>query len=147
MALRKLVGENVRRLRERKGWTQEQLAESAAFSSGLERGSRNPRVVRLYELAMALGVSHMDLVRCNAYTPLGHFPLYSFLVDRAARKPPKSWQPTEIPHKTGRLPGASGDVLEHSRPLASRDWVHYGGEWGTRCHDALLAKATERVGV
>lgn len=67
MDMRKLVGRNVRQIRQRKGLTQEQFAEVSGFSqqyiSGLERGRRNPTVVTLYELAMALGVSHMDLVR------------------------------------------------------------------------------------
>ena len=47
--------------------TQEQLAELSGFSqqylSGLEQGRRNPTIVSLYELATALGVSHMELVR------------------------------------------------------------------------------------
>ena len=67
MDMRKLVGRNVRRIRQEKGLTQEQLAELSGFSqqyiSGLEQGRRNPTVVNLYELATALGVSHMELVR------------------------------------------------------------------------------------
>jgi transcriptional regulator with XRE-family HTH domain len=67
MDMRKLVGGNVRRIRQKKGLTQEQLAEISGFSqqyiSGLEQGRRNPTVVTLYELASALGVSHLDLVR------------------------------------------------------------------------------------
>jgi transcriptional regulator with XRE-family HTH domain len=67
MDMRKLVGRNVRRIRKKKGLTQEQLAEISGFSqqyiSGLEQGQRNPTVVTLYELASALGVSHLDLVR------------------------------------------------------------------------------------
>jgi transcriptional regulator with XRE-family HTH domain len=47
--------------------TQEQLAEISGFSqqyiSGLELGRRNPTVVTLYELATALGASHLDLLR------------------------------------------------------------------------------------
>jgi transcriptional regulator with XRE-family HTH domain len=43
------------------------LADLSGFSqqyiSGLEQGRRNPTVVSLYELAMALGVSHIELVR------------------------------------------------------------------------------------
>jgi transcriptional regulator with XRE-family HTH domain len=66
MDMRKLVGRNVGRIRREKGLTQEQLAEISGFSqqyiSGLEQGRRNPTVVTLYELATALGVSHMDLV-------------------------------------------------------------------------------------
>jgi len=44
-----------------------QLAELSGFSQqyirGLEQGRRNPTIVPLYELAAALGVSHMELVR------------------------------------------------------------------------------------
>lgn len=67
MDMRALVGRNVKRIRERKGLTQERFAELSGFSqqyiSGLENGRRNPSIVTLYELAKALGVSHMDLVR------------------------------------------------------------------------------------
>ncbi|MDX8442569.1 MULTISPECIES: helix-turn-helix transcriptional regulator [Mesorhizobium] len=67
MDMRQLVGRNVIRIRLKKGLTQEQLAEVSGFSqqyiSGLEKGRRNPTIVTIYELALALGVSHMDLVR------------------------------------------------------------------------------------
>jgi transcriptional regulator with XRE-family HTH domain len=67
MDMRKLVGRNVGRIRREKGLTQEQLAEISGFSqqyiSGLEQGRRNPTVVTLYELATALGVGHLDLLR------------------------------------------------------------------------------------
>jgi len=67
MDMRSLVGQNVRRIREKKGLTQEEFAERSGFSqqyiSGLERGQRNPTVITVYELATALGVSHMDLLR------------------------------------------------------------------------------------
>jgi transcriptional regulator with XRE-family HTH domain len=43
------------------------LAERSGFSqqyiSGLEQGRRNPTIVSIYELATALGVGHMELVR------------------------------------------------------------------------------------
>jgi transcriptional regulator with XRE-family HTH domain len=67
MDMRKLVGENVRRIRHKKGLTQERFAEVSGLSqqyiSGLERGHRNPTVVTLYELAIALGVTPVDLIR------------------------------------------------------------------------------------
>jgi transcriptional regulator with XRE-family HTH domain len=67
MDMRKLVGQNLARIRRQKGLTQEELAEVSGFSqqylSGLERGARNPTVVTLYELAQALGVNHVELVR------------------------------------------------------------------------------------
>ncbi|MDX2145202.1 MAG: helix-turn-helix transcriptional regulator [Rhodospirillaceae bacterium] len=67
MDMRKLVGRNVRRLREKAGLTQEQFAERSGFSqqyiSGLERGSRNPTIISIYELATALGVNYLKLLR------------------------------------------------------------------------------------
>jgi transcriptional regulator with XRE-family HTH domain len=67
MDMRKLVGRNVRKIRLKVGLTQEQFSERSGFSqqyiSGLEKGRRNPTIVTVYELAKALGVSHMDLVR------------------------------------------------------------------------------------
>ena len=66
MDMRKLVGRNFARIRKEKGLTQEQVEERSGFSqqylSGLERGQRNPTIVTLYELAEALGVSHVELV-------------------------------------------------------------------------------------
>ena len=67
MDMRKLVGENVKRVRQARGLTQEQLADLSGFSqqyiSGLEQGRRNPTIVTIYELAGALGVDHIELVR------------------------------------------------------------------------------------
>jgi transcriptional regulator with XRE-family HTH domain len=69
MDMRKLVGRNLKRIRERKGLTQERLAEISGFSqqylSGLEQGQRNPTIVTIYEIAQALGVSHVDLVKSD----------------------------------------------------------------------------------
>jgi transcriptional regulator with XRE-family HTH domain len=67
MDMRRLVGRNVRRLREKRRLTQEQFADLSGFSqqyiSSLEQGHRNPTVISLYELALALGVSHVELVK------------------------------------------------------------------------------------
>ena len=67
MDMRKLVGRNTARIRKERGLTQEQLAERSGLSqqylSGLERGRRNPTIVTLFEIAAALGVSHVDLVK------------------------------------------------------------------------------------
>ncbi|WP_461355192.1 helix-turn-helix domain-containing protein [Bradyrhizobium sp. USDA 4454] len=66
MDMRRLVGQNVRRIRLEKKLTQEQFSDMSGFSqqylSGLESGRRNPTVVTLYEIAKALGVSHLDLL-------------------------------------------------------------------------------------
>lgn len=66
MDMRALVGRNVARLRKEAGLTQEQLSERTGLTqpylSELERGRRNPTVVTVYEIAQALGVSHLDLL-------------------------------------------------------------------------------------
>ena len=53
-------GQYIRRLRERRGYTQEQLAFRAGmhvtYLSGIERGSRNPSLRSIRRLAKALGV-------------------------------------------------------------------------------------------
>ncbi len=70
MDMRKLVGRNAARIRKERGLTQEQLAERSGLSqqylSGLERGQRNPTIVTLYEIAAALGVSHLELLQPDA---------------------------------------------------------------------------------
>jgi transcriptional regulator with XRE-family HTH domain len=67
MDMRKLVGRNFARLRREKGLTQEDVEARSGFSqqylSDLERGRRNPTVITLYELAQALEVSHLELVK------------------------------------------------------------------------------------
>lgn len=67
MDVRALVGRNFARIRAAKGLTQEQVEERSGFSqqylSGLERGKRNPTIVTLHELALALGVTHEELVK------------------------------------------------------------------------------------
>lgn len=60
-------GETLRRLRIRKGLTQEDLAFrvgiSVVYLSGLERGRRNPTLSIILGLAGALGVRPESLVR------------------------------------------------------------------------------------
>lgn len=66
MDMRRLVGRNFARLRREKNLTQEQVAALSGISqqyiSGLESGRRNPTVITLFDLAQAIGVSHVDLV-------------------------------------------------------------------------------------
>lgn len=65
--MRKVVGDNVRRIRQKKDLTQEQFAEISGYSqqyiSGLEKGKRDPTVITVFELATALGVGHLELMR------------------------------------------------------------------------------------
>lgn len=67
MDMRKLVGRNVRKARNRLCWTQEELADRSGFSqqyiSDLERGLRNPTIVSLYELSVALQSDPTELLR------------------------------------------------------------------------------------
>jgi len=66
MDIRKQVGRNVRRLREEKGWSQEQLAHEAGlhrtYISGIERGVRNPTVVIIARVAKQLGVASSKIL-------------------------------------------------------------------------------------
>jgi transcriptional regulator with XRE-family HTH domain len=61
MNLRRTVGRNIRKLREQKCWSQEELAEHTGlhrtYISGVERGVRNPTLDVLEVFAKALGVS------------------------------------------------------------------------------------------
>jgi transcriptional regulator with XRE-family HTH domain len=67
MDMRRLLGRNVLRIRKSKNLTQEELAEMSGFSqqyiSGLEKGQRNPTVVTVYELSLALGVNYIELLK------------------------------------------------------------------------------------
>ena len=66
MDVRARVGRNMKRLREVRGWSQEELADRAGihrtYVSGVERGVRNPTVTVLEKLAIALGAALLDLV-------------------------------------------------------------------------------------
>ncbi|HWK39512.1 helix-turn-helix domain-containing protein [Microvirga zambiensis] len=73
MDMRKLIGSNFARIRREKGLTQEQVEERSGLSqqylSSLERGRRNPTIVTVHELAQALGVSHLDLLKPDGPPP------------------------------------------------------------------------------
>ncbi len=66
MDWRATVGRNVRRLRQAKGLTQEQLAFEAkldlTYVGGIERGRRNPSLEVLVRLAGALDVAPAALL-------------------------------------------------------------------------------------
>lgn len=61
MKIQARLGQNVRRLREAKGWSQEDYADRAGihrtYVSDIERGKRNPTVSVVEKLAKALEVS------------------------------------------------------------------------------------------
>ena len=60
-------GRRVRDLRQRRGWTQEELGEKAGkhwtYIGGIERGTRNPTIVVAEAIAIALDVPVADLFR------------------------------------------------------------------------------------
>jgi transcriptional regulator with XRE-family HTH domain len=59
--IRTRLGLNVRKLREAKGWSQEDYADRAGihrtYVSDIERGKRNPTVTVVEKLAKALAIS------------------------------------------------------------------------------------------
>jgi transcriptional regulator with XRE-family HTH domain len=60
MAVRQIVGENIRRYRREKGLSQAEMANrmgvDRAYISGLELGQRNPTIITLWHAAQALEV-------------------------------------------------------------------------------------------
>ena len=64
---RKVLGENIRRLRKKKGLTQEELAEAADVSSNfvgeIERGEKAASIDSLVKFAAALKIRVSELVR------------------------------------------------------------------------------------
>lgn len=58
MDIKARVGKNVARLRKEKGWSQEQLAFECGlhrtYISGVERGIRNPTIMVLEQISLAL---------------------------------------------------------------------------------------------
>jgi transcriptional regulator with XRE-family HTH domain len=66
MDMRRVVGLNLRRLREKAGLSQEELAARAGLArtyiSGIENGRRNPTVIVLYEIATQLGADPRELL-------------------------------------------------------------------------------------
>lgn len=64
--IRQRLGRNLRRLREAKGWSQEQFAFEAnihrTYVSDIERGARNPTITVVEKLALPLGVTVSELL-------------------------------------------------------------------------------------
>jgi transcriptional regulator with XRE-family HTH domain len=64
---RRILGNNVRRLRQARALTQEQLAFEAeidlTYLGGIERGKRNPSLLVMVRLAAALSVRPVDLLK------------------------------------------------------------------------------------
>ena len=66
MDVRERLGQNLRRLRLAKGWSQEAYADEAGihrtYVSDIERGARNPTIAIVEKLGVPLGVTASDLL-------------------------------------------------------------------------------------
>ncbi len=66
MDIRKRLGSNVKRLRQGKGWSQEDYADRAGihrtYVSDIERAARNPTISVVEKLAKALKVNASVLI-------------------------------------------------------------------------------------
>lgn len=66
MDFRKVVGQNVRRARLAKSWTQENLADASGlhrvYINGVERGRRNLTILAVKRIAGALGLPPAELL-------------------------------------------------------------------------------------
>jgi len=64
--IRARLGQNVRRLREAKGWSQEDYADRAGihrtYVSDIERGRRNPTVTVVEKLAVPFAIRPGELL-------------------------------------------------------------------------------------
>lgn len=63
----KQFGNNVKRLRKRKGWSQEELARKAelhrTYIGSIERNERNVSLINIQRIARALNVEAGDLIK------------------------------------------------------------------------------------
>lgn len=67
MNIRVTVGNNIRTIRLKHGWSQEELADRAGlhrtYISGLERGVRNPTISIISTLASAFDIAPAELLK------------------------------------------------------------------------------------
>ena len=67
MDMRQTVGKNVRKFRDKRGLSQEELAFETdlhrTYISGVERGVRNPTVLVIERLAKALKIQPYELLK------------------------------------------------------------------------------------
>ena len=70
MSIQITVGNKIKTFREKKGWSQEDLADISGlhrtYISGVERGVRNPTIEIVFRISCALGV---DVAQLFEQTP------------------------------------------------------------------------------
>lgn len=66
MDAREILGINLRKLREQRGWSQEELADRSGihrtYISGLERGTRNPTLALIEAIAISMELTAAQLL-------------------------------------------------------------------------------------
>ena len=71
MNIKQIVGDNIRFIREKRGWTQEDLAivskMSKTFIGDVERGEKSPTILTVEKIAKALKVPSPLLLTLNGY--------------------------------------------------------------------------------
>jgi transcriptional regulator with XRE-family HTH domain len=69
MSIQKIIGRNVKRIRESKDWSQCKLSEESGlhytYISGIERGIRNPTVEIIFRISLALNIKPSKLFEVN----------------------------------------------------------------------------------
>jgi transcriptional regulator with XRE-family HTH domain len=65
MNIKRLLGANIRHVREEKGWSQDKLSEESGlhrtYISGIERGVRNPTIEIVHKISLTLSVPIAEL--------------------------------------------------------------------------------------
>ncbi len=71
MGIKQIVGDNIRFIREKRGWTQEDLSiktkMSKTFIGDIERGQKSPTIISLEKIAKALRVKPSQLLEPESY--------------------------------------------------------------------------------
>lgn len=71
MNIKQIVGDNIRFIREKRGWTQEDLAivskMSKTFIGDIERGEKSPTIITVEKMAKALKVEPNILLIKDAF--------------------------------------------------------------------------------
>ncbi len=130
------VGQEVRRLREAKGWSQPKLAVEAGVAvsgvSQIENGKRNPNSGTLLKLAKALDVDVAD------FFPKGQAPLWS---DESVEERHAQWEAAVLRARQLRQHGRTrmAELLASWRERKDRQYLIQMAELLQDAYDAEIA--------